>query len=140
MFENLTTLLSQFDADETHGEWIVDRKSKGTPDDPIQFPFVNYGRVVLELEKAIYEFEEAHPEYGLTCYRDTLAASNIDYNAESMGNADVSSLDGKMVAALILGTVRAHRFCEGALLEFCDSGCVRRWLGRLKEIDNSNCQ
>ena len=110
MYESLTMLLSQFDDDEAYGEWIVDRKSKGTPDDPIQFPFVNYGRAVIELKKAIHEFEEAHPEYGLTRYRDVLAASDIDWSAESMGNADVSSLDGKTVAALILGAVRADRF------------------------------
>ena len=49
--------------------------------------------------------------------------------------ADVSALDGKTVFALLLGAVRAERFCDGALMYFCESGCVLRWLERLRETD-----
>ena len=38
--------------------------------------------------------------------------------------------------ALLLGAVRAERFCDGALLGFFEDGSIRRWLLRLREIDN----
>lgn len=52
-----------------------------------------------------------------------------------MYGADVSELDGQAVMALLLGAVRAERFCDGALLDFFGGGSMRRWLLRLKEID-----
>jgi hypothetical protein len=52
-----------------------------------------------------------------------------------MKNTDVSSLDGKCVVALLVGTVRAERFCDGVLLSFFKSGVIKKWLLRLKEID-----
>ncbi len=45
-------------------------------------------------------------------------------------------MDGRTVVALLTGAIRAERFCDGALLDFCKSGAVLRWLKRLKEIDN----
>lgn len=38
--------------------------------------------------------------------------------------------------ALLLGAVRAERFCDGALLDFFEDGSVKRWLLRLREIDD----
>jgi hypothetical protein len=52
-----------------------------------------------------------------------------------MEQADVSSLDGRVVMALLVGVLRADRFCEGVLLGFWNSGAMNRWLERLKEID-----
>ena len=52
-----------------------------------------------------------------------------------MSEADVSNADGKLVMALLVGALRADRFCEGALLGFLKDGSVARWLERLKEID-----
>ena len=37
---------------------------------------------------------------------------------QAMSGADVSELDGQAVMALLLGAVRAERFCDGALLGF----------------------
>lgn len=54
-----------------------------------------------------------------------------------MSEADVSELDGQAVIALLLGAVRADRFCEGALLGFFEDGSVKRWLLRLKEVDEA---
>ena len=52
-----------------------------------------------------------------------------------MEEADVSKLAAKCVIALLIGAVRAERFCDGALLSFFNSGCILRWLLRLKTID-----
>lgn len=40
--------------------------------------------------------------------------------------------------ALLLGAVRAERFCDGALLGFFEDGSIRRWLVRLREIDEQD--
>ena len=58
-----------------------------------------------------------------------------DYGIESPEKADVSSMDAKGVFALLVGAVREERFCDGALLEYYENGCILRWLERLAEID-----
>lgn len=34
-FEKITKPIPLLESEETHGEWIIDREHKGTPDDPI---------------------------------------------------------------------------------------------------------
>ena len=42
-----------------------------------------------------------------------------------MKNADVSKLDAQAVMmALLVGAVRADRFCEGTYKVFIDNGCI----------------
>ena len=36
--------------------------------------------------------------------------------------------------AVMLGAIRADRFCEGALLGFYKDGYIDKWLGRLEEL------
>lgn len=134
MYESLTALIPMLKKDN-FGEWIVDKENDGTPEHPIQFPFVNYGEAVRELEKEIYEFEKQHPDFGLNRYSDILNENGIEWGLDSMQNADVSNLNGRSVMALLLGAVRAERFCDGALLDFCENGSIAKWLGRLKELD-----
>jgi hypothetical protein len=55
-----------------------------------------------------------------------------------MFRADASKLDEQAVLALLCGAIRADRFSEGALLNFFENGSIRRWLNRLKEIDNDS--
>ena len=45
MFESLTKYLPQLVEGQTYGDWVIDRKSKGTTDDPIMAPFVDYGKI-----------------------------------------------------------------------------------------------
>mgnify|MGYP000859262566 FL=1 len=135
MFENLTKHLSAIENAEGFGNWVVDRNSKGTMDDPTEMPYVNYGTTVTDVEQAIYDFVDEHPEYDLTHYHDILERNGLTWDSRVMSEADVSELDSQVVMALPLGAVRAERFCEGALLGFFDDGSVRRWLLRLREID-----
>ena len=72
MFESLTKYLPELDRAEGYGDWVVDRESKGTTDDPIQMPYMNYERVVIEVEQAIYAFVDERPEFELTRYSDIL--------------------------------------------------------------------
>ncbi|WP_418924212.1 DUF6508 domain-containing protein [Ellagibacter isourolithinifaciens] len=135
MFESLTEHLPAIENAEGFGNWVVDRESKGTMDDPIKMPYVNYGTTVADVEQAIYDFVDKHPEYELTHYRDILERNGLEWGSQAMSGADVSELDGQAVMALLLGAVRVERFCDGALLGFFEDGSMRRWLLRLKEID-----
>ena len=135
MFESLTKHLPAIENAEGLGSWVVDRESKGTMDDPIKMPYVTYGLTVADVEQAIYDFVDEHPEYELTHYHDILERNGLEWGGQAMSGADVSELDGQAVMALLLGAVRAERFCDGALLGFFEDGSIRRWLLRLKEID-----
>lgn len=135
MFESLTKHLPAIENAEGFGNWVVDRESKGAMDDPIEMPYVNYGTTVADVEQAIYDFVDEHPEYELTHYRDILERNGLEWGSQAMSGADVSELDGQAVMALLLGAVRAERFCDGALLGFFGDGSMRRWLLRLKGID-----
>lgn len=134
MYESLTSLLPKLQWTE-YGEWIIDRENDVSPKHPRQFPFVAYGRAVTDLENAIYRFVEEHMEMGLTRYGDILEKADIKWDAQSMKNADVAALNGRTVLALLVGAVRAERFCDGALLDFCKDGSVAKWLQRLKGLD-----
>ena len=133
-YTTLTGYLSAIENDN-FGEWIIDRKNKGTLENPIQMHYITYSNMVDHFIEDVYDFVYKHPEYELNRYYDILETNNIKWEKESMQNTDVSSLDGKCVVALLVGTVRAERFCDGVLLSFFKSGVIKKWLLRLKEID-----
>ena len=134
MFEQLVGLIDKIKEDSI-GEWIIDKENDGTPEHPIQMPFVVYSRIVRQFEDAVYNFEEEHPEYGLNRYGLILENCGINWGTESMSTVDVSKMDAQCVMALMMGAVRAERFCDGALKEFFENGSIERWLCRLKEIE-----
>ena len=120
----------------SYGEWVVDRESKGTVQDPIQMPYVSYSGMVRRFQNDVYDFIDDHPEYELNNYQKVLEANNIQWGTKSMQTAGITLLDGKCIMALIVGAVRAERFSDGALLNFFESGAIEKWLLRLKEVDN----
>ena len=134
MYEGLTDMLGELSQRE-YGSWIIDRENDGSPEHPIQMPFVMYSEFVRKFMDTVFTFEKNHPEYGLNRYRDILEQNGIKWGSISMDAVDVSGKDGICVMALLLGAVRAERFCDGALLGFFQKGSIQRWLERLKEID-----
>ena len=134
MFETLTAFLPRLQSSK-YGKWIIDRENDGSPDHPIRFPFVAYDKTVIDFEKTAYRFVDEHKEMELTNYDDILKKAGLEWGSTSMENADVSALDGRTVMALIIGAIRADRFCDGVLLDFFKKGCIKKWLLRLKEID-----
>ena len=130
MYESLTSFLPKMDSIE-FGEWIIDKENDGSMEHPKHFPFVVYNRVVRDLEKAIYSFVDQHKEMELTKYNEIIRDAQIKY----VRDADVSTLDGKTIMALLVGAIRAERFCDGAILGLCEDGSITKWLKRLQEID-----
>ncbi|MBC6009223.1 DUF6508 domain-containing protein [Catenibacterium faecis] len=134
MYESLTKYLDEFTGTE-FGTWIIDKKNDGTPEHPLQFPFVNYSRVVDQFIHDVYSFVDNHEEMGLHNYIKILEDNGIKWNAQSMETAVVDDLDAKCVVALIYGAIRAERFCDGTILAFLKDGTIVRWLERLKTLD-----
>ena len=121
--------------DDNFGKWIVDRENDGTLEHPIHFPFVTYSEMVRNITDDIYSFEREHPEYDMKRYGQILEENNIEWEMESMLAVDTSKMDGRTIMAMLMGAVRAERFCDGALLDFFKSGCILKWLDRLNNIE-----
>lgn len=119
------------------GEWVFDHKSEATIEHPRQMPYVSYTTMIFLFIDDVYDFSERNKELGLNHYDVILEENGIKWSGGSMEDADVSEMDGRGVMALIMGAVRAERFCDGALLHFFKNGTMRKWLERLKEIDNA---
>ena len=136
-FENLIKYLPLLE-DDNIGTWIIDRENDGSPEHPIQMPFVNYSEMVHNFIKDVYDFEEKNKDFKLTRYGEILEKNGLEWGSKSMSEADVSSLDGQCIMALVMGAVRAERFCDGALLGFFKDGSIKKWLERLKKIDTNN--
>ena len=134
-FEILTKYIPQLPEAE-YGNWIIDRESKGTSESPIQIPFVNYSDFISVFLQDVYKCIDDNEDMELNRYGEILEKNGIQWEIESMKEAEVSSLDAPCVMALITGAVRAERFCDGALLDFLQSGSFTKWLNRLKQIDS----
>ena len=132
-FAELTKYLPLLENDNI-GSWIIDRENDGTPEHPIQIPFVNYSEMVHRFIDDVYAFSDNNKDFELNRYGEILERNGLEWGSKSMSEADVSSLDAQCVMALIMGAVRAERFCDGALLGFFKDGSIRRWLERLKEV------
>ena len=98
-------------------------------------PFVNYSNGVNAFRSALGTFVDKHPNMQLTSYGEILEESGISWGFEPMEDVDVSNFSGRTVMALLVGAVRAERFCDGALLHFFENSCITRWLQRLEERD-----
>ena len=133
-FDILTKYISMIQPDSI-GEFVIDKENDGTTEHPIQMPFVGYSEIVNNFIDDVYVFEERNKDMELTRYGDILKDNGLEWDTESMKNADVSNLNAQCVLALIMGAVRAERFCDGALLDFFKSGYILKWLERLKSIE-----
>ena len=133
-FDILVKYIPMIQAD-CFGEWVIDKENDGTQEHLIQMPFVGYSEMVNNFIDDVYTFEESNKDMELTRYGDILKDNGLEWGTESMKNADVSNLNAQCVLALIMGAVRAERFCDGALLDFFKSGYILKWLERLKSIE-----
>lgn len=130
-FQTLTCYLPIIKTD-SFGKWICGKSSNSNL---IQMPFVSYSDMVRHFIHDVYGFVDLHPDYGLDNYSAILESNNIKWEKHSLESADVTKLDEKCVMALLVGAVRAERFCDGVLLALFENGTIRKWLLRLKELN-----
>lgn len=105
---------------------------KGTIDDPIPFPHIEYSEAVQKLIKAVYNFHKANPDYDLFNYMAILNCNG--YTDINVHTVDVSKMDDRCLMALLMALVRGERFHDGLILQALEDGDVQRWLARLREI------
>ena len=134
-FSILTKYVNRLVDIESFGKWVIDQENDGTPKNPIHIPYVNYNELVESFVKEFYQFIENHPEYELSDYSFILERNGLAWNSEAMCNANVDKLNEQCILALILGAIRADRFCEGSLLSFFEEGYILKWLKKLKSFD-----
>lgn len=135
-YSALTKYINLLENDNV-GERIVDKENDGSPKRPMHLPFVIYSITVDKLTDDIYKFAKESDEIVLSKYADILNANGIKWGYDSMMKADASGLDAQCILALLIASLRAERFCDGALLEFIKNGAVIRWLKRLQELDEA---
>ena len=129
-YSALTKYINLLENDNV-GEWIVDTENDGSSERPMHLPFVIYSITVKKLADDIYKFAKESDEIVPSKYADILNANGIEWGYDSMMKADASELDAQCILALLIASLRAERFCDGALLEFIESGAFTRWLKRL---------
>jgi ADP-ribosyl-[dinitrogen reductase] hydrolase len=137
-FKLLTKYIEKIARAESYGEWVDGTENDGTPEHPIHISYVNYGDIVNSFVSEFYLFSQSHPEYQLSKYEPILEKNGLKWEEPSMRNANVGALDEQCLLALIMGVIRAERFCEGILLSFFRDGYILKWLRQLKVIDDSN--
>lgn len=118
-------------------EWIVDKENDGSSERPMHVPFVIYSITVDKLADDIYKFSKESDEIVPGKYADILNANGIKCGYDSMMKADASGLDAQCILVLLIASLRAERFCDGALLGFIENDAVIRWLKRLQELDEA---
>ena len=138
MFETLTRHIPELQTSQ-FGHWNEQPKdADGSTEHPYVWPHVIHEPEICQLIEDIFAFAEAHPDFEHTRYSETLEEYGLKWATDSMSDADVSDKDAKLVIALLVGAIRAERFCDGALLGFLLNGSIEKWLRRLEEIDKSN--
>ena len=122
-------------SNDLFGNWVVDTVSAGTIEESIQLPHVLYSHTVNEFIRDVYSCWE---NSGLEDYIQLLNSHDIEWDSESMRNANVGELPSEVILALLLGAVRAEKFCDGALLGFLKDDTIQKWLGALKAKESEN--
>lgn len=135
-YSALTKYINLLENDNV-SEWIVDKENDGSSERPMHLPFVSYSIAVNNLADDIYKFVKESNEIVPSKYAEILQANGIEWGYDSMMKADASELDAQCILALLIASLRAERFCDGALLGFIESGAVVRWLKRLQELDEA---
>ena len=77
------------------GKWVVDKENNGTPEHPIQMPFVDYSEMVHNFINDVYTFEESNKDMELTRYGDILKDNGLEWGtAVSYTHLDVYKRQG----------------------------------------------
>ena len=77
-FAELTKYLPLLENDNI-GAWIIDRENDGTPEHPIQMPFVNYSEMVHRFIDDVYDFSDNNKDFQLTRYGEILESNGLEW-------------------------------------------------------------
>lgn len=130
-FQKITRYLDDLDRLGV-GTWAITARKKDE-DAEIEASYSAAGQSFM---RTIEDFKAAHPELKLDDFRDILWESHITWSAKSMSEAEVGNLDSRTIMALLVAAVEAEKSYGGSLTEFMRNGSVRRWLIRLKKLDD----
>lgn len=115
------------------GEW----SSGNSSEDAVALPFVIYSKEVMDFLLSVDNFLDVENNDIFFDYKSLLEKENIEYSMDAFIAADINKLQAETLCAMIIGTIRADRFCEGVLLESFENGHILKWLKRLKELDEA---
>jgi len=90
-FDNLIKYLPLLE-DDNFGTWIIDRENDGTPEHPIQMPFVNYSAMVHHFIEDVYVFVEENEDLELNHYYSILEQNGLEWGSKSMREAEAKHI------------------------------------------------
>lgn len=137
-FKVLTKYIGQISSTEFFDKDFAQDENKNIRSSIFREVSKDFNDIVNIFVEEFYDFSESHPEYNLTNYAEILEENCLKWDDKSMRSAYMDSLDEKCTLALIMGGIRADRFCDGALLSFFKDGFILKWLKRLRAIDDSH--
>ncbi len=83
----------------------------------------------------VTKFALYNSQYGLTKYKEIIENYKLNNQIEEI---DVSNAEAIIILALLVDAVRSDRFCTGAVYGLLKNGTIRKWLERLKELNEKN--
>ena len=127
-FAPITNFIPKIKDVKSFGEWVFGKSA----------PYVRCENVVLDFVEKVFDFVKKYPKYNLPDdFMRILYDNGIDWNDQSMHEADYSILDAQGILALIFGVISADRFSDGTLVSFFDERYILLWIRRLEEIEES---
>lgn len=125
MYESLTKYI-----DKIEGDTIAEYVKR-----PGYMPYINYSKMVDAYVDDVYKFIKDNDEVNKSNFRDIIKANGIDLSTKSVYEADTSTMDGACIVAILFSAIRAERFHDGVLEHLFIQGYIKKWLERLKAID-----
>ena len=136
MFEGMTRFIPELENANNHfGEWIHNLDENGLPH---SFSYVRYIKPVYDIHEALFQFYREYPEFEMKDFLDIIKENGISSNFQSVCGADCANKDAQCMIALLYFAAYSEKWDTGVLLQFYESGCILRWLKRLREIDEHN--
>lgn len=129
-YQRLTNYIKIFSDTYCAGKWMIGGEKSEGDARPIRIPFVEYDTKIYDFTRDMNGFMDQQ-------YDKTL--DNWGVNPQGKKESiDVTEADDKEVLALITYVIRSERFCDGEMKSVVESGTMKRWLERLREIDLQN--
>lgn len=126
-YEIITKYLDYFKPENECGHWVFDHQHKGTKNDPIQAPFINYKSIIYDF---INEFH--HSALIDQDYIDHLHIKDL----RSLSIAEIKLLSEKELLTLLTWIIRGERFCDGLIDTKARNGTIQAILSALAAFDD----